>query len=214
MRLPLTYSVAIQSSWTVVSIAVMFKWNLSFLPTFWFDIDNIKQKDIVFIYMSINIHRKAKKNNFIKIFCLAIFILSVLIKCYAFSMKMSKNVRVEHVYICIYMHICMYNIYRRANGIYIPKKCNSQHMDSLSLFLHIMGPRIFFLLHQSVTLLYAAVGKWHRRDVGNINRTLFFLSILFCGKMPQANADGRTDRRTRCFKVTAFSFNKRVRSPL
>ena len=39
-------------------------------------------------------------------------------------MKMlSTNLRVEHFYICIY---------RRANGI--PKSCNLQHMDSLSLF--------------------------------------------------------------------------------
>ena len=36
------------------------------------------------------------------------------------------------------MNICIYlYIYRRANGIYIPKSCNLQLMDSLSLFTRV-----------------------------------------------------------------------------
>ena len=84
-------------------------------------------------------------------------------------MKMLSNLRVEHVYMYVYM---------RANGIYIPKCCNLQHKDSLSLFLpestvindalvpQLNGPRQVQWTHIGVLQLQLMFVKVLLRQVG------------------------------------------------
>ena len=87
------------------------------------------------------------------------------------------------------MYICMYiYIYRRAKGIYIPKSCNLQHMDSFSLcslrlnhgfytrWLHIsLCAHIEYLRHFDLLKAFGYIERVVKHD--------FFLEkSLFCKK--------------------------------